>query len=34
MNSGIPQGAFLKRQKVLKADGSGLHLDVNNFTIG
>lgn len=33
-NSGIPQGAFLKRQKVLRADGSGKHLTVQDFRIG
>ncbi|EGR31837.1 hypothetical protein IMG5_100900 [Ichthyophthirius multifiliis] len=34
MNSGIPQGAFLKRQKILKSDGSGLHLNLYDLRIG
>jgi len=34
MNSGIPQGAFLKRQKVLRNDGSGKYLTVRDFQIG
>ncbi|KAL4485443.1 hypothetical protein ABPG72_008311 [Tetrahymena utriculariae] len=34
MNSGIPQGSFLKRQKVLKADGSGVYLSLYDFQIG
>jgi len=34
MNSGIPQGAFLKRQKVLRSDGSSKHLTVKDFKIG
>jgi len=34
MNSGIPQGPFLKRQKVLRKDGSGKHLTAHDFRIG
>lgn len=34
INSGVPQGAFLKRQKVLRADGSGQHLGIFDFQIG
>lgn len=34
MNSGIPQGAFLKRQKVLRADGSGTHISLYDFQLG
>lgn len=34
MNSGIPQGTFLTRQKVLKADGSGIFLSLYDFQIG
>lgn len=34
MNSGIPQGSFLKRQKVLRADGSGQHITIYDFVIG
>jgi len=33
-NSGIPQGPFLKRQKVLRADGSGKHITVLDFVVG
>jgi hypothetical protein len=33
-NSGVPQGAFLKRQKVLRADGSGQHLGILDFAVG
>jgi len=33
-NSGIPQGAFLKRQKVLRNDGSKKHLTVRDFRVG
>lgn len=33
-NSGIPQGAFLKRQKVLRSDNSGQFLTPENFKIG
>jgi hypothetical protein len=33
-NSGVPQGIFLKRQKVLRDDGSGLHVSVKDFRIG
>jgi len=33
-NSGIPQGAFLKRQKVIRNDGNGKHLTIRDFRIG
>ena len=33
-NSGQPQGAFLKRQVVLKPDGSGTPFMPDDFTIG
>mmetsp|Transcript_4937 Transcript_4937/g.4122 ORF Transcript_4937/g.4122 Transcript_4937/m.4122 type:complete len:104 (+) Transcript_4937:460-771(+) len=33
-NSGIVQGPFLKRQKVLRADGSGKFINVFDFKIG
>ena len=34
VNSGVPQGAFLKRQMVLKADGSGSPFMPVDFGIG
>ena len=34
MNSGTPQGVFLKRQMVLKQDGSGLPLLPQDFNVG
>jgi len=34
MNSGTPQGVFLKRQMVLKQDGSGYPLQPNDFRVG
>jgi len=34
VNSGTPQGVFLKRQMVLKQDGSGLPLLPTDFRIG
>lgn len=34
MNSGIPQGAFLKRQKVLRPDNSGFFFGIQDFQIG
>mmetsp|Transcript_2158 Transcript_2158/g.5441 ORF Transcript_2158/g.5441 Transcript_2158/m.5441 type:complete len:518 (+) Transcript_2158:3540-5093(+) len=34
MNSGTPQGAFLKRQSVLKNDRSGLALQPQDFEVG
>ena len=34
MNSGTPQGVFLKRQMVLKQDGSGLPLQPSDFYVG
>ena len=34
VNSGTPQGTFLKRQMVLKQDGSGTPLLPNDFRIG
>jgi len=34
MNSGIPQGPFLKRQKVLRTDGSNKYLTIYDFQIG
>jgi hypothetical protein len=34
VNSGTPQGVFLKRQMVLKQDGSGLPMLPNDFRIG
>lgn len=34
VNSGTPQGAFLKRQVVLKQDGSGLPLSPDDFRVG
>lgn len=34
VNSGTPQGAFLKRQVVLKQDGSGLPLSPDEFRVG
>lgn len=34
MNSGTPQGVFLKRQMVLKSDGSGLPILPNDFVVG
>jgi hypothetical protein len=33
-NSGTPQGVFLKRQMVLKQDGSGLPMLPGDFRIG
>lgn len=33
-NSGVPQGAFLKRQMVLKQDGSGCPFMPQDFSIG
>jgi hypothetical protein len=33
-NSGTPQGVFLKRQMVLKQDGSGLPMLPTDFRIG
>lgn len=33
-NSGIPQGAFLKRQKVLKADNSGYFIGLDDIKVG
>jgi len=33
-NSGIPQGPFLKRQKILRNDGSGKFLNIQDFRIG
>lgn len=33
-NSGTPQGVFLKRQMVLKQDGSGLPLSAFDFRVG
>jgi len=33
-NSGIPQGPFLKRQKILRGDGSGKHVTVQDFRVG
>lgn len=34
LNSGIPQGVFLKRQKVVKPDGSGQFFSYEDFTVG
>ena len=34
VNSGSPQGAFLKRQMVLKQDGSGLPFSPDDFNVG
>ncbi len=34
MNSGTPQGVFLKRQMVLKQDGSGLPIGYDDFRVG
>lgn len=34
MNSGIPQGCFLQRKKVLRADDSKSFLSVYDFMIG
>ena len=34
VNSGTPQGVFLKRQMVLKQDGSGLPIGPTDFRIG
>lgn len=34
MNAGTPQGVFLKRQMVLKQDGSGLPLLPEDFSVG
>ena len=34
MNSGIPQGDFLKRQKVLKSDESGYFISVFDLRVG
>ncbi len=34
VNSGTPQGVFLKRQMVLKQDGSGLPMLPSDFRIG
>ena len=34
VNSGIPQGAFLKRQMILKSDGSGSPFMPADFAIG
>ena len=34
VNSGTPQGVFLKRQMVLKQDGSGLPMLPGDFRIG
>lgn len=33
-NSGTPQGVFLKRQMVLKQDGSGMPLLPEDFNVG
>ena len=33
-NSGIPQGPFLSRQKVLRGDGSGRFMNLQDFRIG
>jgi hypothetical protein len=33
-NSGIPQGNFLMRRKVLKSDGSGLLVTPDDFVVG
>ena len=34
MNSGTPQGVFLKRQMILKGDGSGLPVLPSDFRVG
>ena len=34
MNSGTPQGAFLKRQSVLKEDRSGVCFLPDDFSVG
>lgn len=34
VNSGVPQGAFLKRQMILKQDGSGAPFMPQDFGIG
>lgn len=34
VNSGTPQGAFLKRQMVLKLDGSGMPFEPTDFRVG
>jgi len=34
MNSGIPQGEILKRKKVLKSDGSGKNIGIEDFIVG
>ena len=34
VNSGVPQGAFLKRQMILKSDGSGAPFMPQDFGIG
>lgn len=34
VNSGTPQGAFLKRQVVLKQDGSGMPFGPDDFRVG
>lgn len=34
MNAGTPQGVFLKRQMVLRADGSGLPILPEDFVVG
>lgn len=34
MNSGIVQGSFLKRQKILRPDDSGMNLSLYDFQIG
>ena len=33
-NSGKPQGAFLKRQLVIKQDGSGMPFEPTDFRVG
>lgn len=34
VNSGAPQGCFLKRQLVIKQDGSGMPFEPNDFKVG
>ena len=34
VNSGTPQGAFLKRQMVIKQDGSGMPFEGTDFRVG
>ena len=34
VNSGTPQGAFLKRQLVIKQDGSGMPFEPTDFRVG